>query len=121
MAKKKTGKSRSQHIREYLQTNPGATPSQIVKGLAAIGVKVSSGLASNVKYHVSAPKASRKKRKKTARKKVARGRAARKRAARGRRAAGLTAQDLFEAKKLVDDLGGVAAARKALDALEKLK
>jgi hypothetical protein len=28
---------------------------------------------------------------------------------------------LFEAKKLADELGGIAAARKALDALEKLK
>ncbi len=50
MAKKKAGKSLSQSIREHLQANPTATPNQIVAALAKTGVKVSPGLASNVKY-----------------------------------------------------------------------
>ncbi len=65
MAKKKSGKSRSQSIREHLQTNPSATANQIVLALAKKGIKVSVGLASNVKY-TSGPGA----KKKTAKKRV---------------------------------------------------
>ena len=50
MAKKQAGKSLSQSIRDHLQANPSATPNQIVEALAKQGVKVSPGLASNVKY-----------------------------------------------------------------------
>ncbi len=71
MAKKKAKKSLSQSIRDYLQANPGSTPNQIVAGLAKQGVKVSPGLAANVKY-TSGAKAQRKK--KAAKKKRARGR-----------------------------------------------
>ena len=68
MAKKKAGKSLSQSVREYLQTYPSATPNEIVAALAKTGVKVSPGLASNVKY-TSGPGA----KKKTATKKRATG------------------------------------------------
>jgi hypothetical protein len=50
MAKKKARNSLSQRIRDHLQANPGATPNQIVEALANQGIKVSPGLASNVKY-----------------------------------------------------------------------
>ena len=50
MAKKKAGKSLSQSIRDHLQANPDATPTQIVEALAKYGIKVSPGLASNIKY-----------------------------------------------------------------------
>ena len=66
MAKKKAGKSLSQSIREHLQSNPSDTANQIVAALAKTGVKVSPGLASNVKY-TSGPGA----KKKTAKKKRA--------------------------------------------------
>ena len=59
MAKKKAGKSRSQSIREHLQGDPSATPNQIVAALAKQGIKVSQGLASNVKY-TSGPGAKKK-------------------------------------------------------------
>ena len=59
MAKKKAGKSLSQSIREHLQANPSATPNQIVAELAKQGIKVSQGLASNVKY-TSGPGAKKK-------------------------------------------------------------
>lgn len=106
MAKKKrAGKSKSQHIRDYLAANPGATPNQIKDGLAKQGVKVSTGLASNVKYTSGT---GAKKKKKPGR--------------RGRpKATPLSAQNLLDAKKLADDLGGIGEARKALDALEKLQ
>ena len=50
MAKKKSGVSKSQSIRDHLQANPDATPTQIVEALAKYGIKVSPGLASNIKY-----------------------------------------------------------------------
>ena len=59
MAKKKAGKSLSQSIREHLQAKPSATPNQIVEALAKKGIKVSPGLASNVKY-TSGPGAKKK-------------------------------------------------------------
>ena len=63
MAKKKAGKSLSQSIRDHLQANPDATPTQIVEALAKYGIKVSPGLASNIKYTsgLSAKKLSAKK------------------------------------------------------------
>ncbi len=59
MAKKKAGKSLSQSIRDHLSANPNATPNEIVAALAKQGVKVSPGLASNVKY-TSGPGAKKK-------------------------------------------------------------
>jgi hypothetical protein len=50
MAKRKTaGKSRSQHVRDYLASNPSATPNQIVEALKAKGIEVGVGLAGSVK------------------------------------------------------------------------
>jgi hypothetical protein len=118
MAKKKAGKSGSQHIREYLAKNPTATPNQIIEALANKGVKVSSGLVSNVKY-TSGPTVKGKK--KAAPKNAVQKWAPKKKAAPKRGAAALTVEDLLEAKKLADELGGIAEARKALDTLEKLK
>ncbi len=68
MAKKKAGKSLSQSIRDHLNANPSATPNEIVAALAKTGIKVSVGLAGNVKY-TSGPGA----KKKTAKKKRATG------------------------------------------------
>ena len=118
MAKKKSGKSLSQSIRDHLQANPSATPNQIVAALAKKGIKVSPGLASNIKYTsgLSAKKKTGKKKSAT----VRRG-APKKKAAAKRGAAALTVEDLLEAKKLVNDLGGIDEVRKALDALERLK
>ena len=71
MAKKKAGKSLSQSIRDHLQANPDATPTQIVEALAKYGIKVSPGLASNIKYTsgLSAKKKTGKKKQATGRKK----------------------------------------------------
>ncbi len=112
MAKKRTGVSKSQVIRNYLATNPNATPNKIVAALGKKGIKVSPGLASNVKY-TSGPK--RRLKKKTGKKKVV------KRRRPGRRsAAELSANDLLAAKQLADQLGGIGEARRALDTLERL-
>jgi hypothetical protein len=68
MAKKKSGTNLSQSIRDYLQANPSDTPNQIVEALAKKGIKVSNGLASQVKY-TSGPKAKGKKKRATGLKK----------------------------------------------------
>ena len=112
MAKKRrrSGVNKSQAIREYLQTQPGATPKEIVAALAQQGVKVSEGLAGNVKY-TSANRGPGRRR---------RGRPP----GRGGRPAGggaLSAQDLLDAKKLADQLGGIDQARRALEALQQLR
>jgi hypothetical protein len=112
MAKKRGRRrvNKSQAIRDYLQQDPGATPKQIVTALAERGVKVSEGLAGNVKY-TSGPGGAR------------RGRGRGRGRPRTRRVAvnTLSAQDLVEAKKLADQLGGIEQARRALEALEQLR
>ena len=50
MAKKKSGVSKSQSIRDHLQANPGDMPKQIIAALAKQGIKVSNGLVAKVKY-----------------------------------------------------------------------
>lgn len=111
MAKKRTGKSKSQHIRDYLQEKPDATPNQIVDALKAKGITASVGLASNVKYTSGYRSKGGRKRKRVLRRKP------------GRRAAGtqLTVQQLVEVKKLAGQLGGIEQARNALDALATLQ
>jgi len=109
MAKKRSGKSKSQHVREYLAGKPDASPKQIAEALAAKGVRVSVGLASHVKY-TSGPGAKRGKR--TVR---------RRKPGRAAASSGVTIQELVEAKKLAQAVGGIDAARRALDALATLQ
>ena len=111
MAKKRRGVNKSQAIRDYLSTNPKATGNEITAALAKKGIKVSPGLASNVKY-TSGPKRLKKK---TGKKRVV------KRRRPGRRsAAELSAKDLLAAKQLADQLGGIREVRRTLDTLERL-
>ena len=111
MAKKKTGVSKSQAIRNYLATNPKATPNEIVAALGKKGIKVSPGLAGNVKYTSGL----KRRKKKTGKKRVV------KRRRPGRRSvAKLSADDLLAARQLADQLGGIQEARRALETLERL-
>ena len=65
MAKSRDG-SKSQAVSEYLASNKGASPKQIVEGLKEKGIEVSFGLASAVKYKKPGKKkASAKKTKRT--------------------------------------------------------
>ena len=112
MAKKKAqSASRSQEIRSYLEQNPNATPKEIVNALASRGIEVSTGLASNVKFNVQNKKKSVKKRK------PGRPPGASRPAPNG----SLTAEDLLQAKTFADQVGGVVAAREALQVLEQLR
>jgi hypothetical protein len=50
MAKKRSGTSKSQSIRDHLKANPSDMPKQIIAALAKQGIKVSNGLVAKVKY-----------------------------------------------------------------------
>lgn len=100
--------SRSQHIRNYLAAHKTASPKEIVNGLKEEGIEVTVGLASLIKY--SGKKGRR-----------GSGRRGRLAGLAGRSSGALSAHDLIEAKKLVDGLGGIGAARQALALLEQLQ
>jgi hypothetical protein len=118
MAKKRAAREagKSQAVRDYLDKNPDAGPKQVVEGLAAQGINVSRALVGIVKYR-SGPKRKATRKRKVRRRRVTRAVAAPK----STRANHLTADDLFEAKKLVDSLGGIDEARRALEALQQLR
>jgi len=103
MAKVKV--SKSQKIRDHLATMPRARPKEIVAALSKEGVAVSAALVSQVKSN----------RRKKNRKAVAKPASAT-----SPRQDALGINDLRGAKKLVDQLGGLKQARKALDVLEEL-
>ena len=105
MAKAKINKS--QKIREHLAKNKNAKPMAVVEALKAEGVEVSTALVGQVKYHGPG----KSKRRKAGSKKTA---------AAATTQPGLTVSDLRNVKKVVDRLGGIKQARKALDVLQEL-
>lgn len=119
MAKKaQSGKkvNKSAAVREYLAANPDAGPNAIREALKAKGILISTSLASVIKY------GGNKKKRKPGRPKgsrnAVRGRVGRPPGARS--AGGLDIGALVEAKKLAERMGGIDAARAALDLLAKL-
>jgi hypothetical protein len=100
MAKRTINKS--QAIRDYLKTNPTATPTVIQQDLLREGVKVGYSLISQVKY------------------KGGGGRKA-KRGAGRKSAANISMDDLVSAKQIADRMGGVDRAKQALTLLERLQ
>lgn len=108
MAKKsKSGQNKSQVIREFKAANPSATPMEIAEALNKTGLSVSPQFISTVLSNA------RKKGGKVGK--------------RGRKPGRPTAkapvddlQHLIQAKKLVDQLGGIDAARAAINALAQL-
>ncbi len=120
MAKKKAqGVNRSQAVRDYLADYPDAKPSVIIPDLAARGIDVTANLIHQVKRRMNEsggqPAASAPVKKRRGRKPAAKASAPRSSTSNR-----LTAENLVEAKKLVDELGGIDQARKALKYLEEL-
>jgi len=109
MAKLKRGE-KTKAVRDYMATNPSASPKEIVAGLAATGMKIKLGLANSLKY-------GRKARQKRGRRKTPSIRIA----ARHTKNGSVTVEQLIEVKKLADFLGGLDQIRAALDALEQLR
>lgn len=107
MARSKHG-AKSEAIRTYLAANPDAGPTAVVAALKEQGIKATIGLVSNIKFRLANPTGKRS------------------RPAAGRRGnktgrTELTADQLLAAKRMADELGGVEAARAALDALAALQ
>ena len=111
MAKKRGrrrgGPNKSRAVREYFESNPGAAPKEVVEALGAQGIKVSPQLVSNIKSRL----------------KAGGGKPGRKpgRRASGQLVGGQSLGALLEAKRLVDSVGSVHAAREALEVLAKLR
>ncbi len=103
----------SDAIRGYLQTHRKAPPKEIVAALAGQGITVTPQLVNQVKV-----KFKKQLRRRNAIK--AAGVAAPARASTSSKV-GISANDLFAAKKLADQLGGVKNAQLALDLLTKLQ
>jgi hypothetical protein len=106
--KKRKGKSLSQHIRDFLGENPNATPNEIVDGLGKQGVKVTTGLASNVKYTSGLGGKKRRGRKKMVRRKRP-----------GAQVADLSA--LQSAAKFVQQVGDIDTAITAVQQVKELQ
>ena len=117
MAKKKAVTvNKAQAIRDYLQMHPEATATIVIPALAKEGITVSSALVSNTRSRLKKAGAT----KKATKKRVARKKTTRKKVTRPS-VLSLSANDLFEAKKLVDKLGSLDGARKAIETLEQLR
>lgn len=106
MAKKKRG-AKSQAIREQLSANPDAMPKDVIATLKKKGMSVSSQMVSTLKSKMSGGTKKRRRRKK--------------RVAARQNGQMISMNDLVEAKKLADRLGGLEKAQEAVAALAKLQ
>jgi hypothetical protein len=108
VAKKSNGgQNKSQAIREYKAANPSASPREVAEALSKSGLSVTAQFVSTVLSNA------RKKGGKVGK----RGRKPGRPAAAGKSG---NLQQLIQAKKLVDQLGGIDAARAAVKALAQL-
>ena len=118
MAKKSDGVSKSQAIRDYCDANPKAKPKQIAEALAAQGIVVTPQFVSTIRSNAKRKKTTRRPGRPAASDpapKVSR------RAARSTAASGdVSIDSLIRAKKIVEEMGSVDEAKKALDTLAKL-
>jgi hypothetical protein len=103
---KRGGKgNQSEVIRDYFTDHPEAKPKQVQTALAKRGLKVSTGLISNVKHTFLKRQAAPKVRV----------------AARMTTSSGLTFEQLVEVKRFADSVGGIDMLRSALDSLQQLQ
>jgi len=113
MARKKSKDvNKSQAVRDYLSENPDATASKIIPELAKRGINVSPALVSQIKQRLKKSGNPTAPEKRAGAKKTMRNES--------RSGSDLTADKLVEAKKLVEELGGLDQARGALSFLEEL-
>ena len=120
---KKGGANRTAKVREYMTAHPEQTNAEVFHGLESQGTHVSRSLVSQVRKQLGMRQSGGTK-KRAGKKKVGKKKIARKETAMARpsgRGRGITTEDLFEAKKLADELGGLDRVREALDALERLR
>lgn len=121
MAKKKSGgPNKSAAIRDYVTANPGAMPKEIVDAMKAQGVDVSTAFVSTIKSKTVGGGRKKKSGRKVGRPKAAATPAAASKGRSSKAEGNLSLDQLLKAKRLADELGGVAKARATLEALEKI-
>jgi hypothetical protein len=101
VARPKQKVNKSQLIRDYLKTDPGAMPRVVVAALKTQGIDVNPRVVSIVKSKMMAKK--------------------RKPAKLAKKRAPISADDLVAMKQLANKLGGLDAAKQALDVLVSLR
>lgn len=106
MAKQRRG-ARSQAIRDQLEADPNARPKDVVAALKEKGIRVTSQMVSGLKSKMGLGGKKRRRRRKAG-------------AAR-QDGQMISLNDLVEAKKLADRLGGLEKAQQAISALAKLQ
>lgn len=127
MAKKNSsGVNKSQAIRDYYADNPTAKPIEVAEAMKAQGIDVNAQFVSTVKSNAKKSKktgrrgrpagASAKSTAAPAAKKVGRPPASQTRAHSGE----VSLDSLINAKKLVEEMGGVENARNVISVLEQL-
>ena len=105
-AKKKPEVNKTEEIRNILENDPKAKPTEIATILAKRGIKVTAGYVSTIKTALKKKKGSSKKARKSATAKSS--------------GDHVSLQQLLEAKKFADKIGSVDEAGKLLQALGKL-
>ncbi len=99
--------NKSQAIRDYYNSNPKAKPKEVVEALAAQGITVAAGFVSTLRSNDK-------------RKGGKAGKRGPGRPAGSTKGENLGLEALVQAKKLADKMGGIAQARRALDALARI-
>jgi len=115
MARKRaSGLSKSELIRQVVAENPGIGPTEVAQLIESTHkIKVSPAMVSTVLSQDRSRGGKPKRRGRPP--KPAAGSVAHAKASKG-----LTVEALMRAKKLVDEMGGIAEAKKALDALSQI-
>lgn len=119
--KKKNSVNKSKAIRDYFDANPTAMPAEVAEAMKLQGVDVTAAFVSTVKSNAKktgTPGRRGRPAGSTSKKATVPKKTAQKSATKGGNEVSLDA--LINAKKLVDEMGGVANARSALSVLEQL-
>jgi len=112
--KKAKGPNKSAAIREYLDQNKRAKPKEIVAAMKEKGLDVSPQMVSTIKTKYKG-----RRRRKMSGQEVGNG-LVNDRRGRPRKSGKVSIEQLIAVKRLADQVGGVQAAREALDVLAKL-
>ena len=119
--------NRTEKVQQHLSEHPDESITEVLASLKRQGIQVSRSLVSQVRKKLGltqSGRATKKAAKKKAKRKAAKKKVASPKTAAARATAKaqiITADDLYEAKKLVDELGGIERVREALDAIERLR
>ena len=113
----KSAPTKSQAVRDYIAEHRSAMPKEIGDALRDQGVDVSRQMISNIKQQMKRKRPGRKPRRGAAK---AAGRRRGRKPAAGAGKLEISMLDLLAAKDLAAQLGGVDAAKRAVDVLKKL-